>query len=217
MAYPDREAGQTKLAERRPDDQQPARYRFELSGVRLVLCSLGLIVTLVWMFAFGILVGREIPLVKEKDISIQARFLRFMGLGKQPVPLPEDVASTWDTPEKMLESLKYHESLTEGPSSRAGAPPASEAKKAAPRQEPATPEKAVERYTLLICSLKNKDNAQRLVEQLKSKGYASRLETHEGKWSRVLVGSFDDREKAMKYVTDFNQKERMEALVIREP
>jgi cell division septation protein DedD len=65
--------------------------------------------------------------------------------------------------------------------------------------------------------LKNKDNAQRLAEQLKAKGYPSRLETHEGKWSRVLVGSFDDREKAMKYVTDFNQKEHMEALVIREP
>lgn len=77
-----------------------------------------------------------------------------------------------------------------------------------------------EQFTLLVASLKDPENAQRLVEQLKGKGYAPRLEAIDlnggGRWNRVLVGSFQSREAALKFATDFNRKENMEGLVIRE-
>lgn len=78
-----------------------------------------------------------------------------------------------------------------------------------------------EQYTLLVASLKDPENAQKLVEKLKGKGYTPRLEAIDlnggGRWNRVLVGSFQSREAALKFATDFNRKENLEGLVIREP
>ncbi len=77
-----------------------------------------------------------------------------------------------------------------------------------------------EHFTLLVASLKDLENAQRLVDQLKTKGYAPRLQLLDlnggGHWNRVLVGSFKTRELALKFAAEFNKKERMEGLVIRE-
>jgi cell division septation protein DedD len=77
-----------------------------------------------------------------------------------------------------------------------------------------------ERFTLLISSLRDIDNAHRLVEQLRSKGYSPRLDSldlsESGRWNRVIVGSFPSREEAQRFAADFNRKERMEAMVIRE-
>lgn len=98
------------------------------------------------------------------------------------------------------------------------------------RQPPAEPKAAKagpppapgfsEQFTLLVASLKDPENAQRLMEQLKAKGYAPRLEGLDlnggGKWNRVLVGAFQTREAALKFAADFNRKESMEGLVIRE-
>ncbi len=78
-----------------------------------------------------------------------------------------------------------------------------------------------EQYTLLVASLKDPENAQRMVDQLKGKGYAPRIEALDlnggGRWSRVLVGTFQTRDAAIKFAADFNKKENMEGLVIREP
>ncbi|MHC1727366.1 MAG: SPOR domain-containing protein [Syntrophobacteraceae bacterium] len=85
----------------------------------------------------------------------------------------------------------------------------------------AAPAPPGEQYTLLVASLKDPENAQRLVDQLKSKGYSPRLEALDlnggGRWNRVLVGSFASREAAIKFAAEFNKKEKVEGLVIREP
>lgn len=97
-----------------------------------------------------------------------------------------------------------------------------------PQTPPEKPAKSVpppaavtgEQFTLLVASLKDPENAQRLLEQLNQKGYSPRLETLDlhggGKWNRVLVGSFQSREAALKFAAEFNRKENMEGLVIRE-
>ena len=68
--------------------------------------------------------------------------------------------------------------------------------------------------------MKEPDNAQRLLDQLRGKGYAPRVETvnlgGSGQWNRVLVGYFATREEAMRFAAEFNRKEKMEALVVRE-
>lgn len=258
-------------------EREQKRYRLELSPGQLFFCLLGLIVVLSWMFAFGALVGRGRPMVSSKDFSLRAELIRFLGLGKQAAPPPEDAASTWDDPKKMLEALNYYEDLTQKAPSTGASPSAqnpaksastfaaqkkaslepmvlpqnplqaqsqpqspnrsakpsaaAETEKAAkPEQPKAAPKKALaeaappdsgsEHFTLLVASLRDTEQAQHLVEKLRSKGYASRLEalnlSDNGHWNRVLVGSFKNREEALRFSADFNRKERMEALVIRE-
>lgn len=103
------------------------------------------------------------------------------------------------------------------------APPEKTALSPAEKSPPpaSTPAPPGEQYTLLVASLKDAENAQRLVEQLKGKGYSPRLEALDlnggGRWNRVLVGSFSSREAALKFAAEFNRKEKLEGLVIREP
>lgn len=87
-------------------------------------------------------------------------------------------------------------------------------------KEPPPGGKGEEHFTLLVVSLRDAANAAKLVEQLKSKGYSPRLENIDlntgGRWNRVLVGSFGSREEALHFAAEFNRKEHMEGLVIRE-
>jgi cell division septation protein DedD len=86
--------------------------------------------------------------------------------------------------------------------------------------EPNPPERTSEHFSLLVSSMKEAENAQRLVDQLRSKGYTPRIESinlsGSGRWNRVLVGSFQSREDALRFMAEFNRKEHMEALVIGE-
>ncbi|MCE5333586.1 MAG: SPOR domain-containing protein [Desulfobacteraceae bacterium] len=98
--------------------------------------------------------------------------------------------------------------------------PAPEPEKPAKSPAPGAVSLPGEQYTLLVASLKDKDNAQRLFDQLRSKGYTPRLEALDlnggGAWTRVLVGSFQSREAAIRFAAEFNKKENMEGLVVRE-
>jgi cell division septation protein DedD len=234
----------------------PKRFRFELGYWELIFSCLGMVVVLSWMFVFGILVGRGIPLVSSDDISLQSHLMRFLGLGNQTAQQPQPQApETFDSPQKMLQALDYYEDLTQSdtptpptlrhlptvpspPPKKPGAETPNPKTKAAgeqaqPNREPrsgasqqASPQESVppgiasEHFTVLVSSLKDADNAQKLVEQLQAKGYSSRIENlnlgGSGRWNRVLIGTFKNREEALRFASEFNRKERMEGLVIRE-
>ncbi len=253
-----------KLTARNLEKREAAKNRkgftLALSFKQVVLYSTVFIVCLSWMFIFGILVGRGLPLVSSEDVSMRAQLLRFLGLEREAPKPVEKAAETWQSPQKMLESLNYYEELTQknSPSpaknqASAGSPATSSPAKDSPLelarkqqslpvplspqerpsatdaekavtsktpQEGSAAEAAAEHFTLLVASLKDVENAQRLVDQLRTKGYAPRLQLLDlnggGHWNRVLVGSFGTRESALKFAAEFNKKERMEALVIRE-
>jgi cell division septation protein DedD len=229
-------------------EKNPRLYRFELSGLRLLVYSCCLVLALSWMFVFGVLVGRGIPLVDLDSTTLQAQLMRFLGLGRPQVQPVENAAETWD-PQTVLKSLEYYENLTQkdAPSEKRtpaastaqgkGSGKDAELQKARPSdpslQSNAQREKegrvskdspaggkGEEHFTLLVVSLRDAANAAKLVEQLKSKGYAPRLENIDlntgGRWNRVLVGSFGSREEALRFAAEFNRKEHMEGLVIRE-
>ena len=230
------------------DPTRPARdgryYRFELSKRRLVIYISGLVAALCWMFVMGILVGRGIALVSSDDVSVRGGFMRFLGLGNQVGKPTAKAAETWGDPKKMMESLNYYEDLTQKPGTPALKPntPANESTKEPPAKhpipspqsqsqspavlpepKPAPPPQAnpsAEQFTFLVASLKDPENAQRLMDQLKGKGYTPRLESLDlnggGRWNRVLVGSFQSRDSALRFAAEFNKKENMEGLVIRE-
>ncbi len=236
-------------SERREPDKGPRRYQFEITVSRMVFYGFCLVAALSWMFVFGVLVGRGIPLVDVNSKSLQAQLLRFLGLGREMAQPVERAADTWD-PNAVAKSLEYYENLTQknaaGPSKGASAsqvsqkgstketapqkpkvlplPPPQDGEKPAQivtKEAPALESKGGgEHFTLLVVSLKDQENAQRMVEQLRTKGYTPRMETIDlntaGRWNRVLVGSFRSREEALRFAAEFNRKEHMEGLVIRE-
>jgi len=251
---PHRQASMRDFSSSEKNDAEKSRrlYRFELNAARLALYSFCLVLALCWMFVFGVLVGRGIPLVDLDSTSLHSQLLRVLGLGRPPVKPVENASETWD-PQTALKSLEYYQELTgkDAPPSEKQAPRASvalerpgpgdsAAQKAKPsdrdvsagsegsRSEgegrPARDSSAgvrgEEHFTLLVVSLRDAANAAKLVEQLKAKGYSPRLQNIDlktgGRWNRVLLGSFGSREEAMRFAAEFNRKEHMEGLVIRE-
>ncbi len=222
----------------------------------VIFYSFGLVLALAWMFVFGILIGRGIPLVSSDELSLNAHLMRFLGLGKQAAQQPPpEAAETFDSPQSMLQTLDYFQDLTqsdapnapslrrlptmptpppkqpapETPDQKTKAPaeqpkppsdPRSPHSLQAPSREPGPPATGSEHFTLLVSSLKDADNAQKLVDQLRTKGYSPRIETlnlsGSGRWNRVLIGFFPNRDEALRFASEFNRKEHTEGLVIRE-
>jgi len=184
------------------------RFRIEFGATQLLLFSFTFFVVLAWMFVFGILVGRGLPLVESADTSLRAQLLRFIGLGEETTPLATEAAETWENPRKMVESLNYYDSLTKKADPISGKPlikaaiPSAQpqntpaASTSSPKekttgseaadvsaqensQENKVTENATTRFTLLAASLKDSANAERFVKKLQAKGYSPRMETVE--------------------------------------
>lgn len=241
----------SQVSQNRPkpsDNSRRKRFHVEFGPGQLVLFSFTFFVVLAWMFVFGILVGRGLPLAESADTSLRAQLMRFMGLAEKAPEPYQQAAKTWEDPQKMVESLDYYESLTKPSTPSSNKPavkvaiPPPQPKTVPPRpvppktkiarSDPPTPatsdnvqeNKAVERvttrFTLLAASLKDAANAERFFRKLQAKGYSPRMETVElpesGRWTRVLVGSFDSREEALKFAAEFNRKESMQGLVVRQ-
>lgn len=213
-------------------------FRFQLSGNRLIVYGLSLVVSLCFMFTLGIFVGRGMSVVRPDDFSLKGGFLRFLGLDRQAgAPVP-NASATWEDPGKMLQSLDYYQDLTNANRSplgrlaqASGKPPVEHPPVAQPVKEspPAVPPKQppagqpsapapapLGRYTLLVASLKDRD-ARPLVDKLKADGYSPFVEPLEfgaAKWSRILLGSFPTRKAAIAFAEQFNRKENTQALVI---
>ncbi len=146
----------------------------------------------------------------------------------KPVDLPPDaVEPVKETTKEPVSRRAAAAAAEKSPTSeKTPAPPAPEKPLVAAQPEktasktPAPSSVPYEQYTLLVASLKDAENAQRLIDQLNTKGYKPRLEALDlnggGRWNRVLVGSFQSREAAIKFAAEFNKKENMEGLVIRD-
>lgn len=231
---------------------EEAKFRFELTIGQIFFRTFLLIVAFGWMFIFGIMIGRGLPLVGSTEESLRAQFFKYLGLAKQPEPPIQNAANTWEKPEEMLKALDYHEALTktakvvdpssppakkkeEPPTKKTDAsknakvekqqPPNEKTEKKSPppeekkvEEEDLPPEDAGGAYTLMIASLRTPEYANRLVEKLRAKGYSPRVEVINSggkQWHRVMLGAFDDNAKAVQFATQFNQKEKMQGLVVR--
>lgn len=241
-----------QVSQNRPkpaENDRRKRFRLEFGPGQLALFSFTFFVVLAWMFVFGILVGRGLPVVESADTSLRAQLMRFIGLGEKAPGPQQEAAKTWEDPQKMVASLDYYESLTKPGAAGANKPPVKVAippaqpKTTPPRPAPPPKEKmtrpelpeaassdtaqesrvadsAAPRFTLLAASLKDAANAERFFKKLQAKGYSPRIETVElaesGRWTRVMVGSFDSREEALRFAAEFNRRENMQGLVVRQ-
>jgi hypothetical protein len=65
------------------------RYRFEWSLPQLLGFGLGSLLVMGWMFVFGVLVGRDLPIAGGDEPSLRGQLVRFLGLPHEPVkPTP---------------------------------------------------------------------------------------------------------------------------------
>jgi cell division septation protein DedD len=226
------------------------RYRFEWSLVQLLLFGCGTVVVMVWMFAFGVLVGRDLPLADGDDQSLRGQVVRFMGLPHKGARALQDPVTAVEDPSKLLEELDYHKALTQKPETSAEAAPPKGESAAVKRSGSKTPGSDVavrpsskapslgeppqdrkddaasgptapvnEAHALLVASLRSEENAQKLVQQLRAKGYDARLQTLDksegGRWYRVIVGSFKNREEAQRFAAEFNKREKAQGMAVR--
>jgi cell division septation protein DedD len=226
------------------------RYRFELSPLHLAGFGLGSLVVMVWLFVFGVLVGRDLPVPGGDQMTLRGQLVRFLGLPHEPVKsAPEPAAETWEDPNKVLEELDYQKALTEKPgaateasppkaetsanrpaatkpggeaTARSQHKPAAAADRPAVRKEdPASTATTVghEQHALMVASLRSQENAQKLMQTLRSKGYDPQLDSQDKpdgtRWYRIVVGSFKSREEAQRFGAEFNKREKLQGMVIR--
>ena len=67
-----------------------------------------------------------------------------------------------------------------------------------------------ELFTIQVASFQDKLKAERLAEELKKKGYKATISTKDlggkGIWHRILVGDFDGKEEAAKFLQELKVK-----------
>jgi cell division septation protein DedD len=232
------------------DHKARKRYRFEWTLVQLLMFGCGSAVVMAWMFAFGVLVGRDLPLADEADQSLRGQVVRFMGLPHKRVETVPEAVATLEDPGKLLEELDYPKALTQKPETPAEGTPTKgdgaaakkpgakatggetlnrpSAKSSVQGERPVDQKEEAasgamiggnEPHALLVASLRSHENAQRLLQQLRAKGYEPRLETLDkadsGRWYRIIVGAFKNREDAQRFGAEFNKREKAQAMVIR--
>ena len=218
------------------------RFRFEVTPAQAFLRTFGLVLLMIWMFGLGVFVGRGVPVVDPADDTIQAHFLRFLGLGKSPPPLREDAAQTWEDPEDMLADLHYHEELThearpdiplppdpdEVPEEPESRPSPDEPGDSADSREPSPPGEEEEEppseddsgsFTVAVASMRTPSYAEDLAAHLQAQGYSPRVEVVSDAtgrpWHRVMLGPFQSREEASKIMVEINRRENLESIVIK--
>jgi cell division septation protein DedD len=226
------------------------RYRFEFSSLQLAGFGLGSLVVMVWLFVFGVLVGRDLPVPGGEEMTLRGQLVRFLDLPHEPVkPATEQAAETWEDPNKVLEELDYQKALTEksGVATEASPPkaetssnrpaatkpggdaaartqhkPAATADRPAARKEDPAPAAATagnEQHALMVASFRSQENAQKLMQTLRSKGYDPQLDSQDKpdgtRWFRIVVGSFKSREEAQRFAAEFNKREKLQGMVVR--
>jgi cell division septation protein DedD len=226
------------------------RYHFECSRLQLGIFACGAVVVLIWMFVFGVMVGRDLPLADSEDQSLRGRWVRFMGLPQREIKPPRDPGAKTEDPNRYLEELDYHKALTQKSETPANPSPtqaetsshkksvnlpssadgtARPSHKATPKGNrpsdkkedvaPGSMSPGNESHALLVASLRSQENAQKLVQRLRAKGYDPQMESLDkpdsGRWYRIIVGSFHSREDAQRFAAEFNKRENAQGMVIR--
>ncbi len=206
---------------------------FQFFGL-LVALFLGFL----WMFAVGLTIGRNFP-QDEGKFSLMQKIV--IAMGYKPKEAKEKEKSEPPKPREIQASLNYHQELTkpfipnqptqkvtssskQKLSSLLPPPPPSQpsivSTGAERESQPTTvtPPSSEEKYTVLVASFKNLENASKMEQMLKSKGYIVNVEetkVNNETWYRITVGNFDSREVAMKFMAMFNEKERLKGVLIR--
>lgn len=204
------------------------RVVLEFSFFQFLLVCLLLSVSYLWIFGLGITIGRSVFHENEENSFFKEIALM---LGYHPPPKDriwqEHASSTWTSPEKMERALGYYEDLTKPveKSSTAELQPMPKKKIEKEEQEPPESEPPPEAeqpiekgYTILAASFQNPENAKKFEADLKAKGYPvaiSQITVRDVIWHRVTVGTFQSRDDALKFVSMFNAKEHLEAIVIQ--
>ncbi len=204
---------------KKPEDyRKKKKIIFEFSTLQfcMVICILG--IALFWMFGLGLTIGRGLSNSDSK--SFWDKVVQMLGYEAPEKRQVEQASLSWEQPEKIKTKLTYYSELSKPPkiSSPQGKKPSEEENPPPPEEKELAKSGSTNvSYTVLVASFKNRKNAEKLEQILKSKGYpvSHQIINIKGStWYRVLVGNFRNRKDALRFVALFNKKEKLEAIVI---
>ncbi|MGE4298393.1 MAG: SPOR domain-containing protein [Desulfovibrionaceae bacterium] len=184
------------------DKAAPRKYTFQLSRVGIACVATGAMIALVWVFVFGVLVGRGYH--PENSVPELARIIP-----GPPQTSGDDVAPQQAAPPAKVipaEELQFPKALKDNTPPAVPAAPAAPAKATPPAPaeakkksaaQPAAPATATAdapgsrfAYIYQVASFRQMDQAQDMARRLKSAGLATTIEsaTSNGStWYRLLV------------------------------
>jgi cell division septation protein DedD len=204
------------------------KYRIEFTRLSLFLWGGGFLFVLLWIFVFGILVGRgSLPntVTALSDIRTQLNVVlemvsrdrsKDLEPSKEPEPAPE-LAFYEDLPSK-----KEDEKETWTPKKRVAIPktsiPETRAQQQSASPNPTHPKIADAQYTVQIASLEEKAKADKVVKELEQDGYSAYIREREvnGKtYYRVNCGIFTQKGAAEDYAEELFKKRGDKGLVMK--
>jgi cell division septation protein DedD len=212
----------------------------KLGKLGLILFIGGMSLLLFSMFLLGILVGKHMEAYPERFSPGVVELIRdrLFASGPQTIkPTPSAEAGKRDSPAGGEESfgLTFYETLggkkTGAAANTAGAvkdeTPEASAPMTVPAGKPATPGLAAGgdgipgegRFEIQVAAYQDSRIAEKTMEKLKPLGFASRVVMKDlpgkGKWFRVIVGGFENREKAKTAADQIDGKVRGVKCVVR--
>ncbi|ROQ92211.1 SPOR domain-containing protein [Desulfosoma caldarium] len=227
------------------EENDPRWIRIHLTGFQAFLCVVVFFLSLSCVFVAGVLTGRGVSKESREALTVTGTFYRLLGLKSAEDEPVDNASETWIPPEKILASLESEKELISSQKPARSAPlrlpaaPESSQVSSPPMVKPNLTEHPVppltahegpsdsgpkaststEAYTLMVASMRREENATALVERLKKKGHKAAVEkialSDQDVWYRVILGSFDSRQKALEYAARLNKEENLQAIVIR--
>jgi cell division septation protein DedD len=216
--------------------RQPPKRRILWFGLTLFVCA--------WMFVLGILVGREMVPVKfdieklQNELAALKEAVIKKELDQYKIESNTDDSKTkmgfYETLKKTGGDVRLNNSTIKHQKESEPKKTASLQKKEMPKKEIPTPKtdpapkinttdskKATQnnnRFTIQVASLKNSKVADKLVDQLKQKGYPAYRSIgkvpEKGIWYRVRVGYFNSRSDAASTLKQL-EKEKIHAIIVQ--
>ena len=222
------------------DRPSPIKKKFSLPLTRKgVLLWISLFtVVFAWMFALGILVGREtVPLKFDiKVLEKKLTALKDADLRKELLRLKIDKNTEDEKPDfGFYEALKTEKDdihLPAKPVEEKKEPLSSEAKaEEAQKKNSKEPKETAKntdtasrkagpatKLTVQVASVKDVQDAGRLIISLKKKGFPAYMSTAtipgKGIWYRVLVGTYEDRTQANRTLSEL-KKQKIGGIIIK--
>ncbi|MFH2047262.1 MAG: SPOR domain-containing protein [Pseudomonadota bacterium] len=199
-----------------------------------------------WMFILGIMVGRGTAPIQfdvknlKKDIIVEVKNTiakekeevmtkinvlmdRLTSSGKQDLDFYEDLSSTKELPESIkIKAVPKRDVIPSSGRVRIDSSPKepepAKTEKKVITKEPAVPLKAAGQvFTIQVASVKDQNNAEKMVGELTKKGYSAYSSSAEikgrGMWHRVRIGEFSDRARAETILNKL-KKDKLNGIIV---
>ncbi len=197
------------------------QFELRLGKLGLAAFVIGISCLIFAAFQFGIMIGKDMDAYPEKAAEGLPAFIK-QKIIKTPIEKNSATAQTEKKTETVGDNkaemdLTFYDTLAGKKQKLDLAPPKAPEEKAAPREETTKePPPAKDKFFVQVVSLKDQSKAEDVRKKLAGMGYTPELDLTEvggGKFYRVKLIGFENREEAGKAAADIERKLRLKCMV----